>query len=102
MSEHTKEPWQIVDERTIVSDNSEDVSDPIFIAEMLDTTEGLEGDCPAAIANGRRIVACVNACASFTTDQLESEDWVLMIAMNPDKGTWIPMAGKEALTKTDE
>ncbi len=43
----------------------------LFIAETGDTVEGLEGDCPAAAANARRLVACWNACEAFTTEAIE-------------------------------
>ncbi len=41
------------------------------IADVLDTLEGLEGDCPAADANMRRLVAAWNAVEGISTEALE-------------------------------
>lgn len=58
MSEHTKEPWE--HEGTLV-----------FIGR---TVGGFDlRDCPAPEANARRIVACVNACAGMTTEEIEND-----------------------------
>lgn len=65
MSEqHTPEPW-LVSKRTVFALNERGTN--IFSAILQDvhtSTEELE-------ANARRIVACVNACAGFSIEELE-------------------------------
>lgn len=60
MSEHTKEPWQIMR-----GPNSFDISgeDEIPIAVMVADDD----------VNARRIVACVNACAGIDNEMLEDD-----------------------------
>ena len=73
MSEHTKEPWEIWE--TIDSDGDHwiSVSTPgiktirRMVAHITLKSESDQED----IANARRIVACVNACAGISTSLLE-------------------------------
>lgn len=67
VSEYTKEPWQ-----------ADRVGDGVMICEssnglMIEMEFGDEG-----IANTRRIVACVNACAGATTESLEKHGFLAM------------------------
>lgn len=59
MSEHTKEPWIVAhgSEKMVIANNRTPA-----IAQTI-------GD--DAIANARRIVACVNTCAGISTESLE-------------------------------
>ncbi len=67
MTEHTKRRLMIDEDfRTIWAGDRE-----VPIAEVWDTAEGLEGDCPTADANARRLVACWNFCERATTEELE-------------------------------
>jgi hypothetical protein len=63
--EHTPGPWKYdgVESRLVVAavENSIEHS---FICDVLDTTEGLEGDCPEADANGRLIAAAPDLLAA--------------------------------------
>lgn len=57
---HTKEPW---------IQNHDDIlasGDPADIIAECAWTDGMNAHC-----NARRIVACVNACAGISTDNLE-------------------------------
>lgn len=82
MNEHTKEPWHACcsdegayshfifareGEAAICAMCSNDPNDP------RDEYEHLEGilTVPERQANARRIVACVNACAGISTEELE-------------------------------
>jgi hypothetical protein len=64
MSEHTPEPWRIV--------NGVDVQSGPQGALAYVSTAGARGRTLAeAHANGRRVVACVNALAGLPTESLE-------------------------------
>jgi len=69
MSEHTKEPWTLQPGYlTVYSLSNGDSGITIAIAKILEKqVEGFE----QAKENGRRIVACVNACAGLKTGGLE-------------------------------
>jgi len=71
---YTPEPWHIFEE------NGKPDFHPGIDAENMtivlwgdeDEFEGVRGETPEqAIANARRIVACVNACKNISTDRLE-------------------------------
>jgi len=67
MSEHTKEPWNV---RTI--DESMGVIDDKYDFSIAQTHQRAGDKCNIERkANSRRIVACVNACAGVTTENLE-------------------------------
>ncbi len=82
MSEHTKEPWKAcitIDERAVDHKGTpyiESADSDVVIADVYGGSQ--------RIANARRIVSCVNKCAAFTTEQLEDEKWMLLLAVNPD------------------
>jgi hypothetical protein len=65
MSEHTSEPWREFDEARAVQIHA---GDKLIFSESFDYS----GDPlkPITIANAKRIVACVNACAGIPTYQL--------------------------------
>lgn len=80
MSEHTPEPWGLgVDMETIMTDYRDETGNmtdenwirgghPKIIAKAsLKSWLSVE----EAVANSRRIIACVNACAGFETEDLE-------------------------------
>lgn len=65
---HTKEPWFV--EGGYSRDRDDKKWDQFSVCDASDaiaTTTGLGND----EANARRIVACVNACAGYSTDDLE-------------------------------
>lgn len=73
MSEHTKEPWHVVDAdigdattRYIDDEPGADGERDYYLA----TVE--HGDPVELEANARRIVACVNACAGISNEALEA------------------------------
>lgn len=72
MSEHTKEPWVV----GVSADNglpcvdSTDSTQPIEICEVWGVVDDKVAD-ETALANARRIVACVNACEGIPQDWLE-------------------------------
>lgn len=59
MSEHTKEPWVADAYGNILAGS------PAYYLGRIDQDD--------AVANARRIVACVNACAGLDTEWLEDE-----------------------------
>jgi len=75
--DHTLEPWRIGgrDGRawTITDERSTHAAFPVIFGKYgnrianIDSHEAESGD-----ANARRIVACVNACAGITTEELEN------------------------------
>lgn len=71
--EHTLEPW--------VAKEGPHVDSPSdwFIVTEAGVTIALMVGAPHANwkANARRIVACVNKCRGFSTEDLESEEWQL-------------------------
>lgn len=64
MSKHTKGPWHIVEGRTHGS--LEVFSGDTAIAEIW-----RRGNASLEMANAQRIVACINACEGFSTEELE-------------------------------
>ena len=73
MSEHTKEPWAVrIDEKQwsdtddiyIVGNPTGEAGGTRNLARMIESWE-------QPIPNANRIVACVNACAGISTDDLE-------------------------------
>ena len=60
MSNHTPEPW-----------NGKRIGIAVHYFESIDVEIALTGKSDEAMANARRIVACVNACAGISTDRLE-------------------------------
>lgn len=78
MSEHTKEPWVLFEDKSFGVDlyikaNADSVP---FIAEILTGTSDYDSNFDiersTMYANAKRIVACVNACAGYKTEHLES------------------------------
>jgi cobalamin biosynthesis protein CobT len=75
MSEHTKEPWRVENLSDIFSaDRRGDTNDGFQIADCSvdydsDADPGLPMD--ERRKNARRIVACVNACAGISNEDLE-------------------------------
>lgn len=59
--EHTEEPWRVAEEGRYVRV----YAGAFLLAEY-------SADNVYAVANARRIVACVNACAGMPTDEIES------------------------------
>lgn len=68
MTEHTKEPWRILPGKY------PNVPQPIFSEDGQIASVGgyHEPGHAQRVANARRIVACVNACAGIPTEALES------------------------------
>lgn len=68
MSEHSKEPWRVGPGSWVVSDQGVNpivgADDPLYGGGCLVAESVCEAD-------GRRIVACVNACAGIPTEELE-------------------------------
>ncbi len=58
---HTRGQLVVMEERDLVI-----VKSSKTIAEVLDTAEGLEGDCPEADANAERLALCWNQHDSLT------------------------------------
>jgi hypothetical protein len=73
-AKHTPEPWKIEDHYhykvNIIEEN-----DPIdrVIASLGHFPEDIDYPADIAIANSRRLVACVNACAGIPTEALECQ-----------------------------
>jgi hypothetical protein len=63
---HTKEPW--VAEKTLQGSNSSISNERGKTIAIAYQNENIDGD---ALANAKRIAACVNACAGITNDALE-------------------------------
>jgi hypothetical protein len=63
MSEHTKEPWKVTKNRNYTGIYAE-AGGPMVLASMNDIHI-------ACKPNAERIVACVNACAGISTEELE-------------------------------
>lgn len=81
MNKHTPEPWRLkAGSRTnMIEAKSGRRAHPSddgwrIVATYQDACESFAGDDVDAnlAANGRRIVACVNACAGISTDALEN------------------------------
>lgn len=75
MTEHTKEPWDLRQfagdhSRTTIEQKRNSLTEPhnpiASIAELY------HSNAPTGLANGHRIVACVNACAGVPTEKLEN------------------------------
>jgi hypothetical protein len=62
MSEHTKEPWAIHNSKNLIA---------ILDYEGKHLAELWQRKEYDSVANARRIVACVNACAGIPTEALE-------------------------------
>lgn len=67
MSQHTKGPWHIVEDRTHGS--LEVFSVDTAIAEIW-----RRGNASLEMANAQRIVACINACEGFSAEELQGAD----------------------------
>lgn len=101
MSEHTKEPW-VSTGRYIGVPNHKS-----YIAECRDQNGNWTNEL-MPLANGRRIVACVNACKGVSTESLEQDVVAKLLAACEsvradtkrvvDRGyveeTWISVADK--------
>ena len=68
---HTREPWHLYHENKVIEihDGTSDAKSSIVFWTGFDA-----GDKPhkEKLANARRIVACINACAGIPTEQLET------------------------------
>lgn len=64
MSEHTAEPWKLTRKNPALSVGLRGETPHLDIGRIF--TGSIEG-----VANARRIVACVNACAGLPTEELE-------------------------------
>jgi len=67
---HTPEPWIVIENDRIISQKDQ-LNNAFFIADCFG---------PDAAKNAMRLAACVNACASLSTEQLEGNcrdigDW---------------------------
>lgn len=64
MSEHTKEPWALddTDDGLVLEGHERWPMDEEYICLLIDISK----------SDARRIVACVNACAGWTTEDLEA------------------------------
>lgn len=67
---HTKEPWSLGEEDRH-GDTPINAADWRSLALVVTRMHGDKDQCPDGVANARRIVACVNACAGIPTDTLE-------------------------------
>lgn len=76
MSKHTPEPWKV---------------QPMEYGTAIIDSEGYEIRPSRFPEDARRIVACVNACAGISTDDLESEK---------RPGFWGGLAGKNSVKAT--
>lgn len=77
MNDHTKEPWDIIDLRKDEENPIERISivkirnEKPIIARIQNTVSG-NPLTKEDEENARRIVACVNACAGLSTEELEA------------------------------
>ena len=74
MSKHTAEPWLFDDEDEAITTEERKRKRHTRIATV--TLGWADPFNSEQLANGRRIVACVNACEGISTEQLES--WLCM------------------------
>ena len=71
MSEHTKEPWILVDTEDDTIEITTEKRNGLIIP-IAEVSTGFDGQIGIEQeANPRRIVACVNACEGISTEQLE-------------------------------
>ena len=110
MTKHTKEPWQVPH---LARDDTSCNCAHIFAADYLggiaevyvDNGKPVSdggNDCPPleeAKANARRIVACVNACAGISTEQLEAGEQPWQSAARHKE---LRLAAKTAEAQRDE
>lgn len=73
MAEHTKEPWHIRELRDDCFITAEIEPGMAYGPEIMGDDYTGYGDNDRKKADARRIVACVNACASIPTELLETE-----------------------------
>ena len=69
MSKHTPEPW-----------NGKCIGIAVHYFESIDAEITFTGKSDEAMANARRIVACVNFCAGVSTENLENNEKLLWLA----------------------
>lgn len=69
MSNHTPEPW-----------NGKRIDIAVHYFESINAEIALTGKSDEAMANARRIVACVNFCAGVSTENLENNEKLLWLA----------------------
>lgn len=69
MSKHTPEPW-----------NGKRIGIAVHYFESIGVEMALTGKSDEAMANARRIVACVNFCAGVSTENLENNEKLLWLA----------------------
>jgi hypothetical protein len=72
MSEHTKEPWIVIDfdphHGTYIEDEHGETICDLYVIDRI-TDKPIQQN--NAEANARRIVACVNTCEGIDTERLE-------------------------------
>lgn len=72
MSKHLPEPWTVFESQNAVRPGIDSAIESVVIFSE-DEANGVQGDtAEEALANARRIVACVNACQSISTETLEN------------------------------
>lgn len=75
VTEHTPEPWFVSDVSSscVTSDPAKCAGWPPSKEVIASLDDGEYIANPRAEADARRIVACVNACRSITTEELEND-----------------------------
>lgn len=71
MSGHTKEPWRVTPDGHIASKGFVPIRTPFREDAFKDGPNRSDHSDELLLANARRIVACVNACAGIPTEDLE-------------------------------
>jgi hypothetical protein len=88
MSGHTKEPWRVTPDGHIASKGFVPIRTPFREDAFKDGPNRSDHSDELLLANARRIVACVNACAAIPTEDLEKA------AADPIAGMFGRLAGK--------
>lgn len=73
MSEHTKEPWHVVNHHDILYVAAKPYEGHPYFNRTTTIEIMSDEDYPTKEADARRIVACVNACAGIATRDLETK-----------------------------
>jgi hypothetical protein len=72
---HTPEPWAISSDGDVMVNTA-----PLRKIVVSGFSLSIAGRDDLAAANARRIVACVNACAGISTDELESKSLSIVLS----------------------
>lgn len=78
MDQHSSFPWLVNSMREIIGG-----PDEILLAEVYDTAEGLEGDCPEADANARLIASAPDLLAALRRLVSMIEDRTILDVAGP-------------------